>query len=902
MKPPIIGAFGKLERAAAPRGQLGEVVAWHPLAHHSIDVAACFEAIVRQNAVLRALEATAGRPLDAHDLARLGVLVLLHDIGKANRGFQNKRHPPGPKVIWAGHVDEFYIFLLGNNDFAAKLLTELLPEIINWGRDTFIVGGLLRASVSHHGRPAQRSRADLTSERLECFWKARLEYDPMVEVARLVRCTRRMFAQAFAPVTKPLPSAAPFGHLFAGLVQLADWIGSDRRHFDFSSDASETADEDRMAFARSRAVEAVQGIGLDIEQARSACGAQRADFSALFRKGEPSAMQLAAADLSLGRLVVLEAETGSGKTEAALWRFIALWQARQVDALYFALPTRVAASQLYGRVCDMVEHLLPDQQRVGVVRALPGYEAFDRFDVVQKLPDFTVLWSDDPNDAEAHRRWAAESPKRFLAAPLAVGTIDQALLGALQARHAHMRQALLARSLLVVDEVHASDSYMTAVTRHLLRAHLKAGGHALLLSATLGSRARSRYLQTAHSVDLPYQAPVPKIEFEAACAVPYPSVSSTAGTAKVDTRLPSAGRAKPKIVLWRAEDRMLDPEWIGHLALDYATRGAKVMVVRNTVRQALALQQAVERLTPNPGLLFSLPSEQGEPVITLHHGRFARSDRPCLDKRVEELLSRERPPGGLVLVGTQTLEQSLDIDCDLLITDLCPIDVLLQRIGRLHRHAREPAQRGPAGQPCCIVLSPQGHDLAPYLAHPAHGFGLHRTGLGVYRNLVVLEATRRLIASQATVTIPQDNRRLVESATHSDRLDELASELGPGWVQHQSGTSGTRLAEEAAAKTLALAFDKSFFEVEAFDNDFQVTSRLGVADRTVTLEPVPTGPFSRRVESIAVPAHLIRARSDKEAKGSHQNSATPEPIDGGFRFELDGTRFKYTRLGVERDG
>ena len=125
--------------------------------------------------------------------------------------------------------------------------------------------------------------------------------------------------------------------------------------------------------------------------------------------------------------------------------------------MYFALPTRVAATQLYERVQAFVQRVWPADVAPVVVRALPGYTAADGHGY-EPLPGFQVLWHDEPGDDAAERRWAAESPKRYLAATIAVGTVDQALLGALQIKHAHLRQAMLSRSLLVVDEVHASDA------------------------------------------------------------------------------------------------------------------------------------------------------------------------------------------------------------------------------------------------------------------------------------------------------------------------------------------------------------------------------------------------------------------------------------------------------------
>ncbi len=190
--------------------------------------------------------------------------------------------------------------------------------------------------------------------------------------------------------------------------------------------------------------------------------------------------------------MILEAETGSGKTEAALARFLALLAAGEVDGLYFALPTRVAARELYGRVLRMVENTFADPNcRPPVLLAVPGYARLDGVDAKTLLPGPETRWEDDATRALQERAWAAERPKRFLAATVAVGTLDQALLSVLQVPHAHLRSVCLDRQLLVVDEVHASDPYMRQLLTQLLAHHLGGGGHALLLSATLGAAART---------------------------------------------------------------------------------------------------------------------------------------------------------------------------------------------------------------------------------------------------------------------------------------------------------------------------------------------------------------------------------------------------------------------------
>ena len=99
------------------------------------------------------------------------------------------------------------------------------------------------------------------------------------------------------------------------------------------------------------------------------------------------------------------------------------------------------------------------------------------------MPDWRVRWDDNPDEAKLMARWAAESAKRYLAATIAIGTVDQAILAGLQVKHAHLRSSALSRSLLVIDEVHASDPYMTEVQNRLLKIYLQRGGYAMLMSA-----------------------------------------------------------------------------------------------------------------------------------------------------------------------------------------------------------------------------------------------------------------------------------------------------------------------------------------------------------------------------------------------------------------------------------
>lgn len=882
---PRFVAWGKLLR-----DQSGQLTGEHPLLDHMTDVAACFLALADCPAIRRSLERTAGRVLDAVDLQRLAVLVFLHDVGKASAGFQSRRWQPpeSPPGFWpttpCGHGPEGWELIAGRVPNAERYAIGLpIEEMLTWGDDA--VCGLLQASISHHGRPLGES----PGKEFEGIWKPVLDkngsllYDPAATLASMGDRLKHSYPLAFEKGHRPLPGQPAFVHLYAGLVQLADWLGSDTREGFFPYTVP---GEDRTQTAYERAKYAVQAIGLDVNRWRSDLCGEPLTFSAAFGVSEARPMQLAAADPSLGDIVVLEAETGSGKTEAALWRFVQLFEAGKVDSLYFALPTRVAATQLYQRVRALIRRLWPADAPV-VVRALPGYEAADDQEKIS-LPDFKVQWPDHPADERAHQRWVAESPKRFLAATIAVGTIDQTLLGALKVRHAHMRHALLARSLLVVDEVHASDAYMTVLLEKLLQAHLKAGGQAMLLSATLGSSARTRYLNIGQTRKQAH------LSIADACAVPYPAVSFRSESG-VHLR-PVAGNPLHKTVYWETLDVMDDPMHIATLAVQAAAQGARVLVVRNTVPAAVATLRALEALTLVQGgdWLFKVNG-----VSTLHHSRYSRQDRPLLDQAVEAQLGKTRQDRmGRVIIGTQTLEQSLDIDADVLITDLCPMDVLLQRLGRLHRHARPIGER-PEGyrQPRAWVLTPAGHDLTPMLKRSRHGLGRFRDGGGVYPDLRIAEATKRLIQAQPSRQIPADNRMLVEHATHIEALQAIEKELGAEWQKLAQAIDGDTLARRGVGHLHTLDYDVAFGDVLFPDSDQKIATRLGASDRLIVFDPPMPGPFQQQVKQLALRHHQIPEGVSPDALPV-DISVLPE--GAGFEFTLGNARYRYNRFGLER--
>jgi CRISPR-associated endonuclease/helicase Cas3 len=663
---------------------------------------------------------------------------------------------------------------------------------------------------------------------------------------------------------------------------LADWIGSNPAEgfFPYEGDGG----DDRGAFARARAATVVRHMRIDADDARTELVRRDPRFEELF--GFPPAnFQTDMGATDLGPIVVVEAETGSGKTEAALWRFATLFKIGAVDALMFALPTRTAATQIEARVRRFIEALYPDPDlRLNTVLAVPGYVRADGEDALGVLPGFETLWPDREDQAAAHRRWAAENPKRFLAAAVVAGTIDQALLSGLATRHAHLRGAALLRALLVVDEVHASDIYMSTLLAGVLRRHVNAGGHALLLSATLGGDTRERLIRAAA------RARSPAVPVEVLRSVPYPAIS--------DQR-----RARPAVTNGRTKEvnRVLlpwldSPEAIANRALDAARNGARVLVVRNTVAGATAVQTALEAMVRfDDRHLFRAGG-----VVAPHHGRFAREDRRLLDTAVEASFGKDATrEGGLVLIGTQTLEQSLDIDADLMLTDLAPIDVLLQRIGRLHRHRRE---RPSAFKQCLVlVMTPALRDLTPFLGGRVRRRARRsRQGLGsVYENLIAIEAAWRLLEARATVSIPDDNRALVEGGTDPRVLYDLAKSLGSAWVKHHGELVGGQMARGQAANYAALDWCIDWEDVTWLpDLKERARTRLGLDDRIARFDCKVRSAFGNHLLHMQFPGWLLRGLSVGVEEVARVSGIDEE---GNIRFEFAGASFSYGRHGLERD-
>nr|WP_246176529.1 CRISPR-associated helicase Cas3' [Rhodovulum strictum] len=429
-------------------------------------------------------------------------------------------------------------------------------------------------------------------------------------------------------------------------------------------------------------------------------------------------------------LAVIEDETGAGKTEAALILAQRMLLAGKGRGLFFALPTMATADAMFHRAAATVGRLFDRQTTLTLAHGRAGLSVA-----------FRDLLTGGPRGEEdaTCSDWLAESRRRALLADIGVGTIDQALLSVLPVKFQALRHFGLSSKILIVDEVHElGEPYIGAELQALLRMHRAAGGSAILLTATLPMAQRARLLEVYGG---------------ASDSPAYPALT-VAGAASViepeQWREPRRGAV--------AVRRLAEPEAAADLLADAAGKGAACVWVRNAVDDAIA---AV-------GLL----RERGI-AARLLHARLALCDR----KRIEaEVLARAGKAGtgraGFVLVGTQVLESSLDLDFDVMLSDLAPMAALIQRAGRLWRHMdlRPPAMR-PVPAPVLHVLSPDPAKVAD--AHWLHGT-LER-GAWVYP-VADQWRTADVLFRAGRIEAPSGLRTLIE-AVHGDAAGPVPEPL-----------------------------------------------------------------------------------------------------------------------------
>jgi CRISPR-associated endonuclease/helicase Cas3 len=498
----------------------------------------------------------------------------------------------------------------------------------------------------------------------------------------------------------------------SGLVCVSDWIGS-------GDTLSHGATPDREKVAQ-----ALDDAGFVPFKIRRGLG-----FKDVF-SFEPNGMQEAACDLVRpGGVIVVEAPMGIGKTEAGLYVAYRLLEKGQANGVYFALPTRATSDRIHERFGHFLDAILEPGSPHREAQLLHG-TAWLRKTVMGEEAAPGGSWFD--------------SPKRGILAPFAVGTIDQALLAVMNVRFGFVRSFGLAGKVVILDEVHSYDCYTGTLLDALVKALGALGCTTIILSATLTRKRRSELIDASVPVD------------DGSPCEAYPLLTSRDDRGELTAHAVPAGETATVNIAMKDDSEAAIEE-----AVHRACGGQQVLWIENTVDEA---QDAF-------GLLSARAAACGLPSGLLH-SRFTACDRERKEAEWVSLYGKEgsanRGESGRILVGTQVLEQSLDIDADFLISRLAPMDMILQRIGRLWRHRSNDGLRDRIGaRRDAWILTPSLERLS---ALPE---SIGKSAY-VYAPYVLLR-TRETLNGLRSIGLPGDIRSLIEE-TYRERSESAEFE------------------------------------------------------------------------------------------------------------------------------
>lgn len=755
---------------------------YHPLPYHALDVAAVGKVWLELDPLLaRWLARVLNTP--AEQLVPLvSLLLAIHDIGKFAAAFQSKAPDYFPFDVFVDKKPADYAPGFRHDHEGYRFFQEHFGKCFaSWGaEDRYAALPLLGAVTGHHGEPP---RDQSGSRLLDVYGQQGLD-------AARTYCRIVFDLMGRPPSVTDERAAVRASTALAGFGIASDWLGSNQQHFPYEAPGQSLGDYWKAAQKKAQA--ALRSAGLI--GAPSAPPVSLAQLLPGVANPMPSPLQRWASTVDLPDgplLILLEDETGSGKTEAALLLASRLMAKGEASGVYTALPTMATANALFERLANCYSKLFEPETfpSLALVHGRSHLRAAFRALNLGSTGEGERYGAEDSASTSCSA-WLSDDRRKALLADVGVGTIDQAVLSILPARFQALRAFGLARKVLILDEVHAYDAFVSQELERLIEWQAHLGGSCILLSATLPLSVRQKLVRA-------YRVGVDAGEVKITESG-YPLatlVSRDACRLEVVTERSSRARRVPV--------RFLDtPATAVEFARRAAQEGQAVAYIRNTVDDAIDAHAQLRA--------------QGVDAL-LFHARMALIDRFAIEGRVLSLFGKSGKTSdraGKVLVATQVIEQSLDLDFDCMITDLAPVDLIVQRAGRLWRHAR-PERKG----------VPELHVVSPLpVADAARNWfsTVLPRAQWVYQDHARLWLTAETLQRSVTIDTPEGVRSLIEAVYGHEAEERIPDAL----LTSRMAADGKSAAHRGAANRQILDPQSGYVSTGPWDDDGRVSTRL----------------------------------------------------------------------------
>jgi len=625
-----------------------EGISFHPLFYHLLDTAQVTK-LIWNTVISSAVHKKLGECINVYN-GRLEKFILLlsslHDIGKASPAFQRKNDKLKMELETKGYHFSRVKFEKYHGLVSTWYLKEAFNRLLQFDSDLPIQRGLAVACGGHHGIwPGAGDLLDMSVEEVgDDVWS-----DSRNKIFKTLLTIFDCDQEKIEISIKSRKNLHTFCMITAGLISISDWIASMSDYFQFVSIGEPF--EDYLVEREKKARIALNELGW--QNWRSSSKILSAEELIGVSKLRP--LQCASKEIETKMsqkpsIAIIEAPTGEGKTEAAWILADALITKQKQKGAYFAMPSQATSNQMFERVLRLLSKRYaaakPD------VHLIHGRAFFS--EKYSKLKMAAI--NQESGDQLTAHSWFLPKKRGFLA-PFAVGTVDQALLSILQTKHFFVRLYGLAHKTIIFDEIHAYDTYMNTLFLRLLEWLAHMGSNVIILSATLPPERRRSIVQAYTGMNKHLN-------------LDYPGIIWTDGKKDVSNHF-KAQKTRELLIEWQA------PETYMQEVIHLYKKNYCIAIICNTVGKA---QKTYEMLTAN--------AEIAEKDISLFHARFPFYLRDQLEGNALCFFGKDRTkrPKRSILVATQIIEQSLDLDFDCMFTELAPVDLILQRAGRLQRH------------------------------------------------------------------------------------------------------------------------------------------------------------------------------------------------------------------------